>query len=520
ERSLTSGMLVLADTSGPVALGGVMGGLDSEVTAETTDVLLESAHFDRQLVRATARQLGLHTDASHRFERGVDPEGCLKAADRAAALFAELAGGTVLGAPIDVEGAPIDLERPPRHGRLDLAKLHAFAGAEIPGEDAHRWLAGLGFAPQPDGAGGLGVTVPSWRYFDFEPRNSRGEVYPQDLYEEVMRVFGFDRIPAALPAIAGPDGHPLAAVARRAKIRGHLAACGFAEAINFAFGDPVAARTYPSLRPEARPLPLENPISERASVMRRSLVPGLVESARFNQRRGAPAVRLFEVATVFFDNPDADLPDQPEMVAMLCGGRVGSPWESPGGEGEPPELDLFDLKGVIESLAWGMGAELAARPAGDLGGLVHGTTAELYRPERPEEVVGFFGRVAEEEGYPLYVAEIAAEALSSSGPIDLTIEPPSRFPGIDADLTLTHSLEVSWAQIEEALRTSAPALAPHLVSCGLTVRYRGTGVPAGAVNTTIHFFYNSRERSLTQDEVNIEQQALAADLVRRFGFKE
>src|SRR5262249_28026276 len=178
-------------------------------------------------------------DASHRFERGADLEACRVATDRAAALLAELAGGRVLAGAIDVRRAA----RPARRGRLDLARLDAFAGAAIPPAGAQRWLAGLGFAPEPTRDGVLEVTVPSWRYYDFEPR-SDGEVYAQDLYEEVIRVFGFENVPAALPALPGPDGHPLPAGERRAKIRRHLAACGFAEAIDFAFIDPAADRAY------------------------------------------------------------------------------------------------------------------------------------------------------------------------------------------------------------------------------------------------------------------------------------
>jgi phenylalanyl-tRNA synthetase beta chain len=518
DRTLDPDLLVIADAARPVGLGGVMGGLDSEVTAATVDVLLEGAHFDRKTVRIAAKRLSLHTDASHRFERGADLGACVRAVDRAAALIAEIAGGQVLAGAINERS----LERPERQGKLDLAKLDAFAGTSIPPADAERWLAGLGFAPQPAGPGVLAVTVPSWRHFDFEPRpnGAGGDIYPQDLYEEVLRIFGFDNIPPALPALPGPDAHPNASAARRRKVKRHLGACGYAEAVDFAFIDPVGDSAFPSLRPEVRALPLENPISDRASVMRRSLVPGLVESARFNQRRGVPAVRLFEVATVFFDNPDALLPDQPEMVSLIAGGTVGTPWEG------QSELDLFDLKGAVESLAQEMGVRLLARPAAGLPGLLAGTSAHLYRPERPEEVVGFFGRVAEGaagDPYPLYVAEILAEALDPEpGAANLRIEAPSRFPGIGADATLTHALNVPWTEIEAAIRAvSAGAMgaAPDLVSFGLTVRYRGEGVPAGAVNTTIHFFYNSRERSLTQEEVNAQQQALTGDLERRFGFR-
>jgi phenylalanyl-tRNA synthetase beta chain len=504
ERQLDPGMLVIADAERAVALAGVMGGLDSEVTEATQDLLIESAHFDRKSVRKTARALGMHTDASHRFERGADREICERAASRAAQLIAEIAGGTVLQGVIDsVESFPVEGPH-----RLELAKLNAFAGAEIPEADAERWLAGLGFGLEKAGEGVWDVTVPSWRHYDFQP------LYPADLYEEVLRIYGLDRIPAALPAIAGADAPRAESQIRRERVRRLLSASGYAEAIHFAFHDPAADAAFPSLRPEAKPIPLKNPLSEQYAVLRRSLVPNLVETARFNQRRGAQAVRMFEVATVFFETGGhgghgghgrAVLPDQPEHVALVCGGRVGNPWE------REVDLDLFDLKGAIEALADAFGVRLRARPA-ELPGLLPGNAAELVRGE---EVVGFLGRVEGEEGYPLFVAELALPALAG-GEVGLEIDPPSRFPGVTADLTLTHPLDTPWAEIDGAIAASRPE---DLVSWGLKVRYRGPGVPEGAVNTTISFLYNARERSLTQEEVNARQLALNGELERRFGWK-
>ena len=496
ERKLTPEMLVIADAERPVGLAGVMGGADSEVTDATVDILIEGAHFNRKAVRTTARGFGMHTDASHRFERGTDPELCLEAVSRAAALIQEIAGGTVLSGAIDRRRPDFP---PVLQGRLDLGRLDAFAGAAIPKENAHRWLTGLGFQVHED----WNVTVPSWRIFDFQPRPD-GSVYEQDLFEEVLRHFGFDNIPAALPGIPGSDAPRTPRQILREKVRDNLAACGYAESVHFSFQSEEMDRAFPSLRPDTKPLRLANALSERYSVMRRSLVPNLVESARFNQRRGLPSLRLFEIATVFYES-SGQIPDQPEHLSLICGGNVGSPWQ------RETELDFFDLKGALESVIEMARVRLDIRPA-SLSGLLEGSAAELLRSG---EVVGYLGRVEEESGYPLYVAEIALAALEG-GDVSLLVEAPSRFPGIDADLTFTHSVEVAWTEIDRTIAELRPA---DLISWEMTVRYQGQGVPEGAVNTTIHFLYNSPERSLTQEEINERQQALAAELQRRFGWK-
>ncbi|HJX29687.1 MAG TPA: phenylalanine--tRNA ligase subunit beta, partial [Thermoanaerobaculia bacterium] len=253
ERELSEQMLVIADAERAVGLAGVMGGLDSEVTARTRDVLIEGAHFNRQAVRIAAKKLGMHTDASHRFERGTDPEACERAVSRAARLLAEIAGGTVLRGVIDQRG-PQYTGWPPR-GRLELARLNAFAGAEIARADVERWMTGLGFGMEPDGGSETAgentawtVTVPSWRYFDFQTRHEAPhDVYAQDLYEEVLRMYGFENIADALPGVEGADGPRTPEQRLRERVRDHLAASGYVETVHFAFQSRSQDARFPSL---------------------------------------------------------------------------------------------------------------------------------------------------------------------------------------------------------------------------------------------------------------------------------
>jgi phenylalanyl-tRNA synthetase beta chain len=515
QRRLDPEILVIADAERPVGLAGVMGGRDSEVSDGTRRIVVESAHFDRRGVRRTAKRLGMHTDASHRFERGADLEACRAAADRAVALIVEVAGGTAVAGALDRRAAP----PPPLAGRLDLARLDAFAGARLPAADVERWLTGLGFGmtrlpPREETSAAWEVTVPSWRRFDFAPR-ADGRVYEADLFEEAIRIFGFANIAAALPALPGSDGPSTERQRVRRRVRRCLAGLGFAEAINFAFDDPAAAAGLPNLRPGLPPLRLVNPLSERWSAMRQTLLGNLLDSARFNLRRGAAAVRLFEIGTVFFprpagkDGPAATLPlpDEDEHVALVCGGRVGLPWD------REVALDFFDLKGAVEALAAALGVRLQARPAA-LPGLLAGSAAELLG--EGGAVAGLLGQIEAAAGLPLFACELRLAALvcPEGGGELRALALPSRLPGVGADLTLTHSLGVSWSDLEAAIEASRP---PDLVGWALKNRYQGEGVPGGAVNTTIAFYYNAGDRSLTQDEVNARQRALADELNRRFG---
>ncbi len=492
ERTLDETMVVVADGARAVALAGVMGGLDTEVTDQTTTILLEGAWWDPSSVRRTSKELGMHTDASHRFERGSDPEACRAAIERATALVLELAGGQLLGKTIDVRGtehgpiAPIELS----HDRLER-----FAGVEIPRPEVEERLKAIGFDLRPHSEGWM-VEPPSWRRFDV--------VEAADCYEEVLRLIGFDRVPAALPPSEGPDAPEIPIHALRRQLRDRLAAAGYAEVINYGFYGAAQDALLPPLFGDRPALAVENPLSELYHLMRRNLLAGVVENARFNRRRNQEAVQLFEFGHVFWRTADRE-PKEREHVALVLGGRLGTPWE------RQLEFDLFDLKGAVELLAETGGVELVARPA-TISGLLPGVAAELTLND---EVVGILGELDEPAGeaYPLLVAELWLDSLLPQ-PEPPKVEVPPRHPGVAVDFTLTHPLDVSFASISAAIEESAT---PDLSSFWLEGRYQGQGVPSGAVNTTIHFEYNASDRSLTQEEVNERQKLLSDQLIARFG---
>ncbi len=524
RRKLDPEIMVIADAERAVALAGIMGGRDSEVTETTTEILLESAHFDPRAVRRAARQLAMHTDACHRFERGADPEICAAAATRVAHLIAELAGGTVVPGVLDELG---DRERSWRlEGRLEMARLQRFMGVEVECSIVERWLSGLGFELIPVGEDVWTVRVPGWRYYDFENRKPTGAVYEADLFEEVIRLHGFANIPSTVPKLAGIDASPSPLQEARRRAQDHLAACGFVETINFAFHSPQQAVSYPAMgavgeeqtTDDLATVQLANALSERYSTLRPSLLPGLVESAQFNQRRNAARISLFEVGNTFLPSGE-ELPRETEAIALVQGGLAtqGSAWEPRG------EVDYFDLKGVVESLVSALlpGATIGSSEA-VLPGFSEGATAQLRllpvagaaaEGEAEGELLGHLGQLEVEGPYPLYAAELRLGALVKERRV-ARVEIPSRYPNVEVDLTLTHALTVTWRQLAARIEAAPPA---DLKGFELKDRYRGKGVPAGAVNTTISFSYNAEGRSLTHEEVNERHLVLIRQMEKSFG---
>ena len=507
DRKLGPEILVIADAQRAVALAGIMGGLETEVTDTTTDILIESAHFDPTRVRLGAAALGMHTDANHRFERGADPEICRVAADRVTALVAESAGGEVLAGALDVRSPTADWRL---HGELNLARAERFGGVELDHDRVQSWLEGIGFEIETQTGAAWQVAVPSWRYYDVRPDPTlpAGEpqppVFEADLFEEVLRLHGFEDVPSTLPDVGGPDAGSSAGHWRREALRRHLAACGYMEAVTFAFHDTESEARYPAIERAGAPLRLANPLSELYTVMRRSLLPGLVGAAEFNLRRGAGSVRFFETGHLFPGGEAEEL----EAVALIAGGGMGTPWD------RHLDYDLFDLKGAVESLTRRFGLAVEFRPT-DFEGLVSGTGTEILIAGDSNTGIGYLGQLVHDESpVPLFAAELRTDPfkVGEVGKVSL----PSRFPAVEVDLTLTHAREVSWADMKQEVAATAVA---DLADFGLKDRYSGEGVPAGAVNSTLYFLYNAADRSLTQEEVNDRQEAVRQRLTDRFGWK-
>jgi phenylalanyl-tRNA synthetase beta chain len=494
ERELTASDLVIADATHPVALAGIMGGAESEIRATTADLFLESAYFDPLVVRRTARRLGMSTEASHRFERGGDRAMARTAIDAAATLIVELAGGEIAAGVLD--NAP-DLPEP-RQVVLAFDRLSAFAGCQIDRELTVRVLADLGFEPCVNGVQ-VFCSVPTHRV-DIE--------LAEDLYEEVLRHFGYDNVPSALPVVSSEPGARLGSWPLTERGRDALVAAGLAEAVTYAFiapelesaclGSPLAAR--------GDAVVLANPLSARLAVLRRSIVGGLAEAAAGNLRRGAERVLLGEVGRVFF--ADGDKVREEERLAVVVAGQLG-PWDA------TRTADFWDLKGVLEAVLENLGVGHAIWRPACVGIMASGEAAEVVVDGRVLAVAGRLSDVLArlvDVPAPLWIAEVdLACAATPDVPIFKAIP---RYPAVVADLTVRHKLALAYAELLAAIRSAAPAWLEDITPL---VRYQGEGVAPDELKTTLRLTYRMADRSLTQDEVNEAHFALMQSLTASLG---
>ena len=492
ERKLDSGVLVIADERRAVAAAGIMGGLESAVNAGTSSVLLESAFFAPAAVAGRARELGLQTEASLRFERGVDPSGQVAALERATALIIA-AGGGKPGPVIDSRSEGHLPQRAPIALRRD--RLAALLGVALPDADVAAMLRRLSLAVA-DSESGWQVTPPPFR-FDLS-----GEV---DLVEEIARVHGYENLPETP---ARWSAHPSAATEQRVdpgRLRALLVDRGYVECLNYSFLDEASHRPFHSGEPE---LELANPLSGELSVLRRSLWPGLLRNYRANRGRGTQAARLFEIGVCFSGKPDR-IGEETWLAGLLAGGALPEQWGAP-----PREADFFDARGDVEAVlalasAGGQyefraGAHPALRP-GRAAAIVRGNEEAGWLGELHPELAG---------GSPApQLFALRLDAVLQSRPAQAA--EVSRFPAVRRDLSLVAPASAQVAGLLATARSEAGELLREAIV--FDVYEDRESLMSSARSVGLGLIFQSISRTLTDAEVDRAVSVVVSRLIEEYG---
>jgi len=489
ERKLATEDLVIADAVKPVALAGVMGGEATMITYATKNVLIESAWFDPASIRRTARRLGMHTDASHRYERGADPGITSVACARVAELVLATAGGT-LSTEIDAVGRKVV------QPRLTLAasEVKRILGVEVPAAEIARILRRLGFGIEGSGPE-FTVTVPSWR-LDVER-----EI---DLIEEVARIYSYLKIPGTLPSFAGGVVE-LPNARKQATLRGRLLALGYNESLSSTFIPQEDARFFAP----AEPVRIANPLSEEASFMRTTLVPGLLMQIAYNLNRGNTDVRLFEAGHVYAMQGEG-VDEHNSLVFVSTGGAREADVH---GKAEP--LNFFHIKGDVEQLLAVFDA------ASDAGKVVFDRKVPAWlhpgrsaRAQVDGKTVGIFGQLHPEVAMArklkqdVFVAEISVEVLYLLALRQPAYTPISKYPAVERDFSFVLPESVEFKSIRQKLSDLAIA---ELATIFPAETFRGGSLAAGSYSFLLRVRFQSAERTLRDDEVaNWSQQIVKA----------
>ncbi len=490
EVKLDAEFLAITDADRVVALAGLMGGFDTRVTDATRNVFLEAAHFAPAAIIGRGRRLGLHTDAAHRFERGVDPGLPRTAIEVATRLIVEIAGG----APGPVVEAVLPEHLPRRQPvHLRRARLARVLGVGIADAEVERILRALGLAVAAD-ADGWQVTPPS-RRFDL--------AIEEDLIEEVARIHGYDAIPATLPGGATRIASPGETRIDDGSVRRQLAARDCLETINYAFVD---AGLLAAWRADDGAVPLANPLSAELGAMRTQLLPGLVATLARNAARQQPRVRLFELGKVFAAD-GASAPRETLRVAMVAsGGASAEQWGTPA-----RAIDFHDIKGDLDSLAALSGAILEYRPSHAPWGHP-GRSAEVFRDGAQLGWIGqLHPRLQRALGLDIDVVAFELDLEPLSRRQLPTARPLSKYPSVRRDLAFVVAETVPWAAVSASVKAAAgPALRDLL----LFDRYAGKGVESGFKSLAMGLILQDESRTLTDRDVDAVVAAVTAALQR------
>lgn len=498
ERQLTSDMLVIADETKPVALAGVMGGQNSEITDDTAAVLLESANFQYATTRRTAAKFALRTEASARFEKGLSPESVLPAVNRAAELIEQLGAGTVSQGVVDVYPEPAVKQvitlRPERVNRI--------LGSKIASEEMGKYLQGLGFGLAPEGRD-FKVEVPFYRV---------DVTMEADLIEEIARLYGYNNIPSSLPTgQASVTGYHRHSLARRVI---SALAHNFYQVVTYSFISPrnLDMLNLPDNSPLRQVVTIANPLSEEHSVMRTSLLPGLLSAAVSNLARQNDDLAIYEVGNVFYPRGE-ELPGQQMVAAGLCTGKTEPSWC-----GDRLEMDFFFLKGLVEDFLGRMNITgVTWQPLIDNPSYHPGRSARVFKGDLPLAVVGeIHPQILEQWGIKKRAVafETVLNDIERAIPAKPQLEDIARFPAVFRDLAVVVKEEIPAGQVEKVAREAGGEL---LRAVQLFDVYRSKQLGEGKKSLGLKLKFQADDRTLREEEISELGRVILEQLSARLG---
>ena len=488
ERKLSAHNLVITNGEEPVALAGVMGGANSEVSASTTTIVIESAYFESGSIRQTSKDHGLRSDASSRYEKGVDPNRVIPAAERAASLIAELAGGEVLAGSVMFDA----LDKEEKIVTVSPDFINARLGMKISFEEMMRILKRLKFNTEAIN-GQLVISVPTRRQ-DIQ--------IEEDVVEEIARLHGYDEIPSTLPEMETTPGGLTPYQHKRRIVRNYLEGAGLLQAITYSLTSSKSAQHFALVKTETTRLLM--PMSEERSTLRQSLLPHLLESVSFNTARRSDSVALYETGAVFLKT-DGELLDEEEHLAVAMTGL----WLDNGWQGEKKSVDFFVLKGIVEGLAAKLGIALDFE-RGQMDGLHPGRTAYIIKDGNRIGVIGQL-HPSEQTARDLketIVLEVNLAVLLNAKPGALLYMPVPRYPSISRDVALVLSKIVEAGSIENTIRNAGGNLLKQVRVFDL---YEGDKMEEGKKSVAFSLTYFDPEKTLTDEEVTrVHEKVLEA----------